>query len=855
MRALLSFRMAYRHIRAKFGQVALSIVAIALGVALVVAIQLMNDAVLTSFLDDVDAMAGRAALSVTASDGVTFDEEMAEKLKNEIPGIILAVPLVTAIAFPDDGSGELLTVHAINLGDPATVEVYHRGDPRDLIVDKRDFFTKVDSIVLAREFAARRRITVGDTIDLVTPVGVKRFTVRGFLDPEGLARTLRGRLVVMDLYAAEAVFTGPGKISQIDLVVVKGQEEAVKKAVAAKLSPGLKVEEPELRKDVIRNATKGFRALVTAFSILAVLAGFLVCFSRLVTIFEARTWEVGLFRAVGLPRLTVFTELLKESLLLGVLGIAPGILLGVVIGRNGLPLMARTMALQFRAPVSSADPQLTIRSLVVGAAVGLAAAAIAAVLPAVRLARKQPVAALTMRGRELPADSGRIRWKLRAGLVVTLVGLIVLQIATNASSIGNLTTLVVALAACGAAAPLVRAGSEVLIRAWPRLLGPTGQFTATHLQQQGRRASLMVATLGAGLGVVLMFGMLDWSFERTLASQLTARYRAELVVTSAFVSGGYLKAPLSETVRDEVGTFPGVAGAGGWQRRSITYKGSGVVIDGYDPIVFTDSSLSEWPLAAGASPDALADVVKGKAVIVSSSFAHLFDTRVGDLIHLDSPNGPQEFRVVAVTNTEPTPAIIMSRDVYRLAWNDSMITWLFVALQKGAERIDVEDAIRRQLGQKHRLTIQSSNNLIDYFVGMVHEAFRPTYLAEAITFILVLIGVGDTLAMGVLERTREFGMMRAVGLFRFHLFALVMLEGVTIGLLGLLLAVVAGMALGLFWVNVQFPALAGWVVDLHVPYLFASAAAGLALLLCIAGSFLPSMRAALLSVPAALRSE
>ena len=343
---LLSFKLAYRHMRASFGRVVLAIVAIALGVALVVAMRLMSDAVLASFFDDLDAMVGRAALVVTAPDGVPFDETVAQTLKDEVPGIDLAVPVVTSLAFPDDHSGESLTVHAIDLGDQATVEVYHTGSARNIVTEepRSNFLYKTDSIALAREFAERRDLEINDTLDLVTPMGVRSFTVRALLEPEGMARTLRGRIAVMDLLSAEEYFTGPGKINQIDLIVARGQEKVIKAAVETKLPHGLKVEEPEARKDMVRRATRSFQALLTVFSLLAVVAGFLVCFSRLATIFEARTWEVGLLRAVGLSRLTVFTELLKESLLLGLLGTALGIPLGIVIGRYGLPLVAESFA-------------------------------------------------------------------------------------------------------------------------------------------------------------------------------------------------------------------------------------------------------------------------------------------------------------------------------------------------------------------------------------------------------------------------------------------------------------------------------------------------------------------------------
>ena len=158
-------------------------------------------------------------------------------------------------------------------------------------------------------------------------------------------------------------------------------------------------------------------------------------------------------------------------------------------------------------------------------------------------------------------------------------------------------------------------------------------------------------------------------------------------------------------------------------------------------------------------------------------------------------------------------------------------------------------------GETYRLRIQSSEELIEYFAGEVRRAFSSLYVMEGIIFLLVLVGIGDTLAAGVVERTREFGMMRAVGVRRSRIFGIVMLEGMAIALLGVLVAAGTGIALGVFWVEVQFPAALGWKLDLHFPTFFALGAVALTILLCLAGAVLPSGRAARLSIPEALRYE
>ncbi len=857
MRRVLSLKLAYRHVRASVGRMALTIVAVALGVALVVAVRLMNEAVLAAFLDTVDGVVGRASLTISAGEGLTFDEALVDRIA-EVPGVAIAVPLVRGVAFPDDGSGELLTVHGVDVTNDAAVRLYHRTDrPDEVVADELEFLSQPDSIIVGREFAEGRGLGLDSRLDLVTPTGVRRFTIRGLLDSQGLAKTLGGRLVVMDVYAAQRMFTRDGQINQVDVVVEPSHDAgAVKTRIAAIVPPGLSVEEPVMRKELIRRTVRGFQGIILAFGLLAVLAGFVICYSRLGAIFEARMWEVGLFRAVGLSRKTVFTELLKESLLLGIAGTVAGIPLGVAIGRLALPAVARATALNFRMPVPVSSATWDWSLVRDAASVGLGAAVLAACLPAFTLARTEPVAALRMRGRPASAPSAfRVRSIVAAVLTLAAVVLVLAQWVTDAAALGNVTTPLLAAACWACANPLVVVGGRWLGTVWQSLFGATGRTAARHLAEHASRASLTAATLGMGLGAVVMFGMLAWSFEQTLVSVLTARMRADLVLSSAFLSGGYVGAPLTSALLPELGAIQGVAVVAGEQQRDVEYEGGTVVLDAYDPVCFRDIRVCAWHLEPGQSAAALDAVADGRGALVSTSFARLHGVQPPAEIEMSSPTGPRRLRVVGVTNGQPASAIIVSRDLYREAWQDISLSWIHVATDPGEEPAAVAARIGQQLGPRYRLRTRSRAAIVEYFAAQARQAFAILYVMEAVTFALVLVAIGDTLATGVLERTREFGMLRAVGIRRSRLFGLVLLEGLAIGVFGLVLALGAGLALGWLWVGVQFPALVGWSLQLHVPATSVAAAVALTLVLCLVGALLPARRASRLSVVSALRYE
>ena len=853
MKALLSLRFAYRHFRASFWAMALSMIAVALGVALVVAVRLMNSTVLQGFLDTVDATAGRATLVVGGDEGTSFSDEIVSKVA-AVPGVKLAVPLVRGVAFPNDDSGELLTVHGVDFANDDAVRVYHvRRDSETLVEDLVEFLNQPDSILLGKRFADGRGLKVGQSLELVTPIGVKFFKIRGLLDPQGTARVLQGRLVVMDVYAAQPVFAASGQVNQIDvLTMVDADVDAVRDAIVPILPSGIRVEQPEVRKQVLRRAVAAFQTMLSAFSLLATMAGFVVCFGRLQGLFETRTWEIGLLRAVGLRRLSVFSELLKEALLLGLGGVAIGIPLGIAIARWSLPILAQTTALNFSLPVPAiAEPPIGDAPLF-GLAVGLAAALAAAVAPAGRLARRSPVAALSMRGRESPPRASIGRLTL-LGLVAVILSLIGAQSLLRTPILGLVTTALMVVGAAALSGPMIR-GTLKWIRSRSAGLDPTGRLVVAQLERAPRGTALTVTTLGIGLGTVILIGTLGWSFEKSIVSVLTDRYSASLVITSAFVRGGYESAPLSDGVLRELAQVPGVAVVAGEQHRRVSYQGSSVILAAFDASCFESSIVCDWALSRPVD-NALHLLAEGKAVLVSPSFALQFGAREGDTIRLSSSSGDVELLIAAITPGQPESAIVLARGVYTRLWDDSLVTWVHVATHNGVAPAEVARRIREQLGRRYRLRVLTSAEMIDHFAGQVREAFSLQYVLELVTLFVVLVGVGDTLAAAVVARRRQFGMMRAVGLHRSRLFSLVMLEGVSIALLGLVLAVGLGLALSTFWVQVQFPALLGWTLEQYFPWRFVIAGGAVTMLVCMIGALVPSMRAASLSPVGVLRGE
>src|SRR6266404_5379207 len=289
-----SLRMARRFTRGGAARLALTVLAVAWGVALVAGVWLANRAVLRAFVEVIDTMAGRAALEVVAGEGGLFPEGVAATV-GTVPGVEAAVPSVKGAAYAD--GGELLTVYGVDLTGDAPERVY---GARLELDDPLVFLARPDSIALARPFAAAHGLALGDRFELATPAGRRNFTLRGLLDAEGVARAYGGNVAVMDLFAAEELFTRRGFITGVDVVVAPDADvREVAEVIVALLPAGLRVQAPAQRQADLRRVTDSLRVALQALGLFGLVAAFLITFNRLSTVFEERAWEPGVLLVAG----------------------------------------------------------------------------------------------------------------------------------------------------------------------------------------------------------------------------------------------------------------------------------------------------------------------------------------------------------------------------------------------------------------------------------------------------------------------------------------------------------------------------------------------------------------------------
>lgn len=858
VRSWCSFRIPIRFLRGNYGRFGLTMIALACGVALVCALDIVSTAVLNGFMEIIDTMAGRASLQVSAGEGGLFSEDVAATVAN-VQGVELAVPAVTGAAFIDDDSGELLTVYGIDVANDSAVRVYEgvdgEGEP---VEDPLVFLSRPDSILVTRVFASRRGLGVGSSLVLETPVGRRSFTVRGLLDPKGVARVYGGNIAVMDLYAAEAVFARPRLVNRVDIVVERETGvEQVRQAIVQILPEGLKVDSPGQRKADLQKVMASMRLMLRAVSVVGLLAAFLIAFNRVTNVFEARLWQLGVLCAVGVRRMTAWRELVKESLILGMGGVVLGVPFGIALGQILLPVIATTAALNYKMVAPAATLVVDPKALLLAAALGLGTALVAAALPAWRAANRAVAEAIRRRGVEesdlgLGARRG-IRIAVAAGIVLALSG----QLISNSPMWGLVGTAFVAVGTAFAARPLLELIRAPLVSTMSLMTGATGRFAGALMFKQPRRAALTTAMLGVGLGSMFWLWTVAHSFQTSVIKALGSAFSADLIVTSSRIASGFDGAPIDGKLAPRIRRLAGVSDAIGERIVDWHYAGGPIAIDAFDPTYFSTRRFGRWILSGARIPNVWNEVSAGRAVIVSTSFVRNIGAGVGDTIELETPRGHLSVLIGGVTTAFASPrgTVEISRQLYTKYWRDGQITRVHVAAEHGFDRRRLETDIAQRFGRRFRLHILSSAELLEYWAVQVRRAFSFLYILGLLVLFVILLGMADTLAAGVADRVRDLGVMRAVGVRRQHVRLMVVLEAASLGTAGLILGGIAGICLGALWVKVTFPQLLGWSLELHLPYSEGMLVAALTIAVCVLAAMLPAIQASRLEPGIALRYE
>jgi putative ABC transport system permease protein len=825
-------------------QSGLMVAGIALGVAVVVSIDLANTSARKAFDLSAQAVIGKATHQLLGGpDGIGDDLYRVLRLewgdhqaapiasgRGSIPGAGVSVELLGIDPIADQSFRSMISAGAAS--QPAFSA----------------FFTDGRAVLMPASLAQRLGLGPGDDFSLEVAGQLYSVHLLGVMQPsDASAASALGDVVLADVATAQELLGTPQRLTRIDLDLTPVQAAQLE----SELPPGIQLHPASRQAETAAQMTSAFELNLTALSLLALVVGMFLIYNTMMFSVVRRRQVLGTLRALGATASQVFAMVLAEAALAAAVGSLLGLGLGWLLGQGAVRLIARTINDLYFA-VSVTQTNLTWSTAARGLGLGLLAGVIAAAFPAGEAARADPVEVLRRSPVEDRARGTAPRLAV-AGLALGGIGFGLLW-GSGRSLLGSYAGLFVILLGLAMIVPfltigMMRLSAHLLARPSP-LLGP---LAARMVVRSLSRTSVAIAALMMALSVTIGVGVMISSFRETVVNWLSLTLQADLYVTGPSERSSRPTASFSSDIASRLAALPGIAEAQTF--RAVEVEGTN------GPVALSVSDVRRqrtdelYRFANGTAREVWTQVLNG-AVAVSEPFAYRNNIPPsGSTLSLLTDRGEHAFPIVGIYYDYSTGqgTVMMSENVYHQYWNDRSISSVGLILQPHTTEADVLPGIQQAL-QGTGLELQANRSLRRKALQIFDQTFAITAALRLLTFIVAFIGVLSALLTLQLERTRELATLRALGMTSGDIARLTLLESGLIGGTAGLLAWPTGLLLAEMLIKVINLRSFGWTIRTQLaPSIFL-----LALLVGIGaaliGAIYPLRRLRSLPVSEALRA-
>ncbi|MBI3555483.1 MAG: ABC transporter permease [Deltaproteobacteria bacterium] len=612
---------------------------------------------------------------------------------------------------------------------------------------------------------------------------------------------------------------------------------------------------------------ESFQFMSHFFSTLALIVGiFLIANSVSISVAERRK-EIGTLRALGTKRIGILIMFVSEAFAMGTVGSLIGALMGRVVASFMVDAVTRAMSQQTMQKIEASQLKFTAANVMSAVVVGSIASIIAALVPALKATKVAPIEA--MKKKDTGEEDNKKGIRRFSGLIG--LGLVALSAAGSfliTDSDHKLIQIISQIFAILGAALL---GPSLVLLA-VRTLRPLivrnekvmHRLAVDNILRNPKRTSTNVTTLMVGLTLVIIIACVNVSFKGTLMHFFGRILHADLIISTSGRMQSHESQPLDESIKGEIEKNPGVLGA--YELREVKMN--------YGPVGNQDKLLMKYygeppmPDVKGEprypifdsvdrdSEDAGRDLFHSQepTILVSENFVVHYHKKTGDSMDLMTPKGLKQFRIVGVVNeyANPNGTLFLARTTYRKFFDDRLVSGFAVKLKTGRDPVEVRKQLDKTLSKQFKLTIMLNSDIRNQVSAIIDNSFSYTRSIEVAALLVALLGLMNTLLISVMERTRELGLSRAVGMTKSQIAKMILLEAAGQGTLGAIISMGLGTFLGLLWVTQNLAHSLGWVVDFYVPWNALFNVLVLGLIVTLAAAWYPARRAANLAIVEAL---
>ena len=811
-RLKLFYRLIVRPLFQEPVRIGLTVLAVALGVAVVLAIDLAGAAAAGSFHSSMETLGGNQELEVVSSGGVP--ESVVGVLTGQ-PYAIRISPRMEdfAIVAESKQTVPLIGVDLIAEGSDFLSDTNSRAKFSPSETDAgtpEKHWRDANSVWISSGLHKRP----GEPIELI--VNDKSFPaiVRGVVPDVGGGNDA----ILMDIAAAQRALNRFGRVDRILIKLPEHSDPAEWQNRLQNILPsGVEVRPRGTATAENRKMLSAFRWNLRLLSCIALVVGAFLIYNTISVSVVRRRHEIGIVRALGASRADVLGAFLGEAACLGIAGALLGILLGRAMASGAVKLMSLTVDALY---VSSRPGPIELNgaSFAVAIAIGLGVALASAWLPAREAMQVVPADAMAKGRREYAVGVNKAR-----NLVIAAAIAVFALIAAKLPAVGGkplfgyLAALSLIIASAFAIPAVVNYLCALTSALFKNLLGVEGLLASRSLAASLRRTSVLVAALSTAVAMMVSVAIMVGSFRQTVVSWMDSELPADLYIRPTGSPAADRHPTISLELSEKISKLPGVASVDRLRAYEISYQGMPATLASID--IGAQRAYHKSDFFSGRPTDVvLAELHDGNNVIVSEPFTSKHHVKAGDYLTLPLGESEGTFRIADVCYDYASERgyILMDRSTMLRYLPDATPSNLAVFVEHGANVEAVRSEIVQVASGSHIL-IFSDRDIRGEAIRIFDRTFAITYALEAVAVFVAIMGVAGALLALVIDRKREFGLLRFLGGSKSQLRKLLLVEAGILGFVANLWGLVLGYFLSLILVFVINKQSFGWTIHFHWP--------------------------------------
>ena len=785
-------------------QFGLSVLGIAMGVAIVVSIDIANHSSSKAFNLSMDAVAGKTTHQIVGtSEGI--DNSYYTWLRVE-KGIRNIAPIIESFVSLPGTNKKIFRLLGVDFFAERPFRNYLSQTGISIDGELKDFLTKPNSIIISEEGLKELDKSVNDSIKIIINGKEKYLYIIGFITTDDQNKSTLENLFITDIASAQELTEKKNKIDYIDLIITNEEEEEKIKSL---LPDGFELQKSGSRSETAEQMLEAFNINLTSLSLLALIVGLFLIYSTMTFSVVQRKVLIGTLRSIGVTSQQISGIILREAFIVGTIGTLLGFVLGYLISKYLIVFISQTINDLYYV-VNVREIYVSPLIIIKGIGLGIIATVLSALKPAKEASMVHPRSAM-IRSEQETTLLKKVPIMSVVGVISLIVGALILLIPSKNIWLSYLGILPIIVGFALLTPLVIILVEKIFSPLYKSLFGISGKIASRSIIQNISRTYIAIAALALAVAATVGVGTMISSFRVTVISWLEARLDADIFITAPSLVSRRNDAVLSEEILLKIKSQDGVKDLN-FYREIELYQGDEryrLIASGLSPQSYSGFQFKE------GNPETAWKNFENGALLISEPFAYKYELDVGSSLKLKTDTGMRDFKIAGIyyDYASDQGLVTIHYNHFQKYWSTKGFSGISVFVNEGYSINNVKKEIQSLETGGQQLLVRTYKFLRDSSVEIFDRTFIIANVLQILSVIVAFVGILSSLMSLQLERKRELGILRANGFLPSQLFKIVNLQTVLMGLTAGLLALPLGNVLAAILVYIINKRSFGWTMQ------------------------------------------